>query len=227
MILIAVLLFVLLGGTQRASAGAFTSCASVTQIPVAECDALVALYNSTNLGSWVYIANNWLVTDTPGDWYGVTVANGHVEGLSLSAQYHGDVLVGSIPPELGSLANLKVLDLYDNQLSGSIPPELGNLANLQDLDLSSSQLRGIIPSELGNLANLQDLNLSWNQLSGGIPTQLGNLTSLLDLRLNSNQLSGIIPPELGNLVNLQDLNLSWNQLSGIIPTQLSNLAKLQ
>jgi len=33
---------------QYASAGTFTNCASVTQIATTECNALVALYNSTN-----------------------------------------------------------------------------------------------------------------------------------------------------------------------------------
>ena len=36
-------------------------------------------------------------------------------------------LSGGIPEELGQLASLQVLLLYDNQLSGSIPKELGQL----------------------------------------------------------------------------------------------------
>jgi hypothetical protein len=82
-ILIVVLLFFLAGGTQRTSAGTFTTCASVTQIPPSECDAMVALYNGTSGASWFHHAN-WLVTDTPSDWYGVTVMGGTVIVLSLS-----------------------------------------------------------------------------------------------------------------------------------------------
>ena len=62
---------------------------------------------------------------------------------------------GEIPSELGSLTNLQVLSLSQNQLSGEIPSELGNLAGLQELDLSENQLSGEIPSELGSLTNLQ------------------------------------------------------------------------
>ena len=40
------------------------------------------------------------------------------------------MLSGEIPAELGSLTNLQVLNLYDNELSGTIPAELGQLTNL-------------------------------------------------------------------------------------------------
>ena len=63
-------------------------------------------------------------------------------------------------------------------MSGSIPSELGNLANLLGLLLSNNQLSGPIPSELGNLANLESLWLLDNQLSGSIPPELGNLANL-------------------------------------------------
>ena len=46
-------------------------------------------------------------------------------------------MTGEIPTELGSLANLRWLDLRNNQLTGEIPTELGSLANLQGLDLYS------------------------------------------------------------------------------------------
>ena len=51
-------------------------------------------------------------------------------------------LSGSIPPELGSLINLRLLSLSDNQLSGAIPPELGSLTNLTHLSLYDNQLSG-------------------------------------------------------------------------------------
>lgn len=44
-----------------------------------------------------------------------------------------------LPPEIGNLANLQDLYLYNNILS-DLPPEIGNLANLQDLRLANYQL---------------------------------------------------------------------------------------
>ncbi len=50
------------------------SCTSVTEIPQIECEALVALYNSTNGPGWTD-HSNWLVTSTPSNWYGMTVSD--------------------------------------------------------------------------------------------------------------------------------------------------------
>ena len=155
-------------------------CTSVTEIPQSECEALVALYNSTNGASWK-TNTNWLQTNTPCSWYGVTCGNGHVTQLILD----NNQMSGSIPPELGNLTNLTYLDLEIDYLSGSIPPELGNLTNLTYLNLSNNKLSGSIPSELGNLSNLTDLVLSTNQLSGNIPPELGNLTNLAVLQPQS------------------------------------------
>ena len=46
-----------------------------------------------------------------------------------------------------------------NDLTGSIPPELGNLTRLTLLDLSGNDLTGPIPSEIANLRNLEDLSV--------------------------------------------------------------------
>ena len=204
-----------LGGTTAPGPGPGT--------PEGDRAALVALHNATGGPNWEG-NNNWL-SDVPiSEWSGVTTGdNGRVTGLNLG----GNQLSGEIPPELGNLANLKLLYLNANQLSGEIPPELGNLANLELLYLAENQLSGEIPPELDNLANLKWLRLEGNQLSGGIPPELDNLANLELLYLAENQLSGEIPPELGNLANLIELYLAGNQLSGEIPLELGNLANLK
>ena len=196
-------------------------CSTVTDIPQNECEALVALYNSTNGAGWTD-HTNWLVNNQAGTWYGVTVSSGHVIELSLWVNQ----LTGPIPPEVGNLSNLYYLFLGGNQLTGPIPPELGNLSNLQVLDLDGNQLTGPIPPELGNLSNLEYLDLWWNQLTGPIPPEVGNLSNLQFLYLVGNQLTGPIPSELGNLSNLEYLALGSNQLTGPIPLELVNLSNL-
>ena len=188
---------------------------------MSDCDSLLAAWD-TLAGT---ASLNW-VADTPiTQWDGVIVGGTpkRVRGLSLV----DGGLTGEIPKELGSLANLQELVLYNNQLTGEIPKELGGLTNLLDLDLGGNQLTGEIPKELGSLGYLKVLSLSRNQLTGEIPTELGNLANLQQLSLWGNQLTGGIPTELGNLANLQGLYLYNNQLTGGIPTELGNLANLQ
>ena len=182
--------------------------------------ALVALYNATDGPNWTN-NSNWL-TAPVSHWSGVTLAGDRVTVLSLN----DNQLTGSIPPELGDLANLTLLGLSFNQLTGSIPSELGDLANLIGLDLSLNQLIGAIPPELGTLTNLSFLFLTNNQLTGSIPPELGTLTNLTWLDVSSNQLTGSIPPELGSLANLTILLLADNSLSGTLPLSLIDLSVL-
>ena len=81
------------------------------------------------------------------------------------------------------------LDLSDNSLMGGIPPEIGNLSRLKVLNLYNSSLTGSIPPELGNLSGLKELFLAKNlELSGCIPKALSN--SVTDLYIDETDLTG-------------------------------------
>ena len=164
---------------------------------------------------------------------GVTVGSGEGGERVVGLQWIGwwadpqVRLVGSIPPELGRLSELAVLDLAGNGLTGSIPEELGQLALLRELYLNANRLTGVIPEELGQLAQLQSLRLNHNQLTGPLPPTLGQLTPLRELRLGHNRLTGPLPPWLGQLTRLEMLDLGHNQLTGPIPVELGQLALLR
>ena len=213
-----------------------TATASVTvTVAVSERAALRALFDALGGSGWSH-SNNWL-TDTPlGDWYGVEVdSQGRVIELRMAvwvdtedggSEKLGNGLTGVIPPELGSLPHLRVLDLSHNQLEGPIPAQLGSLSSLQVLDLGGNQLTGPIPPELGSLSNLQRLSLWGNQLTGPIPPDLGRLADLESLDVFGNDLTGPIPPELGQLASLTRLQLGSNSLTGTIPRSLLDLTRL-
>ena len=151
---------------------------------------LEALYRATGGPNWKN-RTNWL-TDAPLDqWFGVeTDGSGSVTALWP----HSNNLTGTIPPELGRLANLSFLQLDSNNLTGTIPPEVGNLAKLEYLSLHDNQLTGTIPPELGRLTNLGRLYLGVNRLTGPIPPQIGNLSGLRTLGLLHKPVDGLRDP---------------------------------
>ena len=168
---------------------------------------LVGLYEATNGQGWIE-DEGWLSDRPIGQWHGVTTgADGRITALRLSASN----LVGSIPPALGSLSSLEILDFERNELEGPIPAELGNLRNLTTLNLGVNDLTGQIPSELGDLANLETLRLRRNGLAGPIPPELSNLGNLTTLGVERNQLTGAIPLGFVGLERMRALHFADNQ----------------
>uniref|UniRef100_A0A0E0I9Q0 non-specific serine/threonine protein kinase n=1 Tax=Oryza nivara TaxID=4536 RepID=A0A0E0I9Q0_ORYNI len=86
--------------------------------------------------------------------------------LRALINFSSNYLVGAIPGEISSLAQLKNLNLSRNYLSGKIPDKIGSSQSLESLDLSRNKLSGEIPLSLSNLSYLGDLDLSHNNLSG-------------------------------------------------------------
>ena len=131
--------------TRPAVAQSAFSCANVTEIPQPECQALVTFYNSTNGPTWV-VKSGWLATNTPCTWYGVTCTGNHVTMLMLP----DNGLNGGLPPELGALIYLRVLDLAENPpaamalqrdapaLSADLQPALTTAERLSAISLASA-----------------------------------------------------------------------------------------
>ena len=79
-----------------------------------------------------------------------------------------------IPPELGQLPNLALLNLGENQLSGSFPVALTRLnTSLAKLDVGQNLLTGELPIELGSMQELRSLRLGPNRFHGSIPKACG------------------------------------------------------
>lgn len=88
-------------------------------------------------------------------------------GIGIGPSPGFGVGAGSIPVELGALANLEVLHL-GGWLTGPIPPEFGDLAALKGLSLRGWHLSGPIPPTLQNLANLERLSIgTMSRADGG------------------------------------------------------------
>ena len=124
--------------------------------------ALIALYEATDGPNWSGTCGlNWN-TDLPlsawngvrwSEYYGEEEERTGVDRVFLSSCG----LTGEIPIEIGNLAKLGRLQLYENQLTGGIPASLGNLPRLWELYLAGNRLSGPIPASLGNMWNLSYL----------------------------------------------------------------------
>lgn len=126
---------------------------------------------------------------------------------------------GTLPPDIGQLSSLQILDLSSNAFHGPIPFSIGNLTALVRLLLSHNSFSGNIPGSLAALSNLEQLSLDYNMLNGPIPATFSNLTSLVQLELNGNNLSGEFPL-LSALGKLKFLDGSNNRFSGPVPAAL-------
>jgi len=206
-----------LGFTGVPLAHAETDCTQVTQIPQAECEALLDLYHSTDGTDW-WDNDGWNETDAPCDWYGVSCEGEHVTGLS----FESNGLSGAIPESFGNLSSLESLDLPGNRLI-NLPESFGNLSNLSSLKMRNNQLDSL-PYSFGNLSNLSSLDLSGNGLTS-LPDSFGDLSNLSSLDLHFNELTSL-PYSFGNLSRLESLNLLFNQLT-YLPNSFGNLSSLK
>ncbi|XP_045813775.1 probable LRR receptor-like serine/threonine-protein kinase At3g47570 [Trifolium pratense] len=134
---------------------------------------------------------------------------------------------GMLPSSIGNLSTkLNILILGSNQISGKIPPELGHLVGLTLLNMELNHFDGIIPTTFKMFQNMQKLIMGENKLLGDIPPFIGNLSQLYYLDLQHNIFEGNIPPSIGNCQKLQYLDFSQNKLRGTIPLEVFNLVSL-
>jgi len=96
-----------------------------------------------------------------------------MEGLPIQVPL-GQLQPGLQPaPEIGDLAELRVLDLQYNRdgddmsgLIGPLPKELSKLTNLVSLNLVHNRFWGPHPGELSALRSLSFLALDYNNFTG-------------------------------------------------------------
>ncbi|TYI94074.1 hypothetical protein E1A91_D02G178100v1 [Gossypium mustelinum] len=145
-------------------------------------------------------------------------------------------------PSLLNLKYLSYLDMSGNNFQGiPIPEFIGSLKNLRYLDLSEASFNGEVPHSLGNLSYLEYLDLS---MYGSYPLQLwasamnlsrannwfeavNMLLSLTTLYLSSCELNGLPESLTVNFTLLSTLDLSYNNFNTWIPRWLFNITTLQ
>ncbi|OMO88179.1 Leucine-rich repeat, typical subtype [Corchorus olitorius] len=167
-------------------------------------------------------------------------------------------LGGTLNPSLLNLTYLSYLDLNGNNFSGlPIPEFIGSLKNLRYLDLSRASFNGKVPPSIGNLSNLEHLDLSmysfqwklWasdlNWLSGlsslkylglnnvNLSTVASNwfqvvsmLPPLTELHMSSCELNSLPESLVLNFSSLEVIDLAYNKFNSSIPPWLFNIRTL-
>ncbi len=185
---------------------------------VADCETLLELKDA--LAGTATL--NWGTDSAITSWDGVTLGGTPTRVVRIDLVDKS--LTGSIPPQLGDISALQVLDLRRNSLTGSIPPQLGGITSLQSLQLSKNLLDGDIPSELAGLTSLIRLGINDNSFTGSIPSFFGDYENLEHLWLKGNSFTGPIPSSLGDLDSLNELNIAPNSgLTGCVPVGLRDV----
>ena len=186
--------------------------------------ALIDIYQSTNGRNW---SNPWQLNQKATTWIGVVIENKRVVELNLN----GRGLSGQFLNSLGTLSQLRTLNISSNNLTGSLQM-LTSLSHLKTLSMAATNYKssyGNIPSIFGQMRQLTHLNIAQNGFTTPISDTTGFflLTNLEELYVQSNNFVGTMPSEFGNFRNLKKFNSSACGFSGILPTSLSNLTQLE
>ncbi|KAL9233766.1 hypothetical protein vseg_008721 [Gypsophila vaccaria] len=142
-----------------------------------------------------------------------------------------------IPEFIGSMTNLRYLNLSRCKFSGPIPPQLGNVTNLKHLDLYGAINQYTPQAHLewaSGLSKLESLDMGFIDLSPAIDTihVLFTLPSLSVLGLDGCNLgnahsSKFLVANSSSFSTLQDLDLSSNNLIGPFPSFIRNMSSLR
>ncbi|XP_019194740.1 PREDICTED: LRR receptor-like serine/threonine-protein kinase FLS2 [Ipomoea nil] len=139
----------------------------------------------------------------------------HLNYLDLS---YNDFQGNRIPEFIGSFKRLRVLSLMEAKFTGTIPPQLGNLTNLRILNITGSHLKIKNLEWLSLLSSLRSIDFSYVHFdSTGWPETSVSLSRFLEVLQFSNcGLSGALPFSLNSSSSspfLSVVDLSENSLT--------------
>lgn len=137
------------------------------------CGILSGLYYYTGGTNWCLETAGWASAagGSPTDYCTLAGCLCSGSGSLTGLEFGSNCMQGTIPSSLGSIASLKMLDLWGNSFTGSLPASIGrlSLAYLYLYDMVGPGLTGTIPTDLSSLTQLWDAKLAGSGLCGTIP----------------------------------------------------------
>ena len=120
---------------------------------------------------------------------------------------------------IAKLSSLRELRLSQNKLNGSLPPTIGDMQSLELLDMHGNMLTEL-PSSIGKLSVLKFLNVSENRITS-LPFEAIFDLHLVELNVSKNKLSEtLIPGNVSLVPYLQKLNLCSNSLIALAESKV-------
>jgi len=142
-------------------------------VPQAESDELIVLYNATNGGAWTN-STNWLIDTTVNNWYGITVSGGHVTEIDLPSN---NVIGDATGVDLSVFAtNMTFFRITHSDVELSFSQFVGFTA-ITRLDVGPSVSHGSL-LDIASLTTLVKLDLDFCTLTAGVLGDLAALTLL-------------------------------------------------
>jgi len=187
--------------------------------------AMATLYYGL-IGEQWWNKSGWLIERDECLWANKAAVSCNSDGMVIAIDSQDNNVAGSIPPELGLLSGLEVLELQGNKILGTIPEELYNLRSLQKLNLASNILTGSLSTNLGNLGSLTYFSVSNNSLIGPLPSEIGQLSNVGIFGVGNNSLTGTLPTSIGQMTSLSVISLQNNHFSGPLPSEIALLNSL-
>ncbi|GJM88238.1 hypothetical protein PR202_ga04278 [Eleusine coracana subsp. coracana] len=186
--------------------------------------------------NWKNLPSSWGKSNDPCDsnWDGIVCDGNSGNSRVTSLNLFGMSIRGTLGDEIGSLTELRVLDLSSNRdLGGPLTAAIGKLVKLEYLVLVGCSFNGFVPSELGSLSQLKFFSLNSNKFTGSIPPSLGKLSEVTWLDLADNLLTGPLPNSRDNgtgldqLLKAEHLLFDRNRFTGPIPASVGVIPTLE
>ncbi len=166
------------------------------------------------------------------------------EKVKRLALQSADPEMKHLPPGLGRLVNLEVLEMACLENLQDLPEEIGELGKLRELIIDNGNgcsMNVSLPRSIGRLASLRVLRL-YGALDGReigtedkarstqtkpLPDSLAELQNLEELDLGRNGIRSV-PPQVASLRGLKKLSLDYNDIRDVpaFVGELKNLEEL-